>query len=150
MHFFKINLSVIGALGKGRSLNLYGLLCLAILFKCLVTNEVSGSTLNRLTVDSQQVNVGDRLTSTSIVVLHDTPADLFFDFEDFSERDPDPTGSDEKTGKGNARTGLPLHLLSSAEHRRTQSTLAHCAAALQRRSLIPLFVLYQAWKHFPG
>jgi len=109
---------------------------------------VDGHLLDRQAIGQWQIG-GNTSFAPKISTAPYSVPDLFFDFENAPGVDPEPTGSNTEKDKGNTHTGFLLLLLSSAEQSRTKSTLAHCVSSLQRRIIVPLFVLHHAWKHFP-
>lgn len=150
MHFLNINLDIVGRLrdNKIQLLNLCGLLCLAILLKGQMTTGGGKHTFNWQGFDGGQAGNNGLCVSIHPIMPYRTPG-LFFDFENAPELDPDPNGQNGEEDKGSSQTGLLLLLLSNLEQCRTKSTLAYCATSLQKRIIVPLFVLHHAWKHFP-
>lgn len=150
MHFFNVNLNIVGSLRlkQVQLLGLYGLFCLAILFKGQMATGRDGHIFDRQTVDQLRIGGSYSFAPALSITPYKAPGFLF-DFENAPEVDPEPTGPNTEKDKGNARTKFLLLLLSNAEQSRTKSALAHCASSLQRRIIPPLFVLHHAWKHFP-
>ena len=149
MRIFNLNLNMVGSLRQQKIelLHLCGLLCLAFFLKGQMATGGSVRGLDRQAVGQWQTGVNASFAPTLSIAPYREPS-LFFDFENAPEVDPEPTGPNTEKDKGDTRTGFLLLLLSNAEQSRTKSTLAHCASSLQRRIILPLFVLHHAWKHY--
>lgn len=151
MRIFNINLNMVDSLRHKhlQLLGLYGLLCLAILFRGQMATGRDAHILDGQAIGQWHVGVNAPFAPALSITPYRAP-DFLFDFENAPEVDPEPTGPNTEKDKGHRHTGFLLLLLSSAEQSRTKSTLAHCASSLQRRIILPLFVLHHAWKHFPA
>lgn len=147
MYFWKNNIGTVNTFQyKRRFSDLFVLWCIVfLLFSQIKLAVFTGASMDR------GWQSGKDAMSSGLYITAQHPQPFVFDFENMPAPDPDPTG-DERDDNEDTQSGTnpvpALTLFDVAESRRTENTLDYCKATMQRRSKLPLFVLYHAWKGF--